>query len=240
MNKIVCLSLILLFICSCNDDDQNVSSCENGENIGDFFLLDSSKEFLPYGDEELVLIFSDSLGNEFKGKYIPGEFNQCLTQSSYSLDPNVSGSPFCDYIYQAECSESLITFDDFEDIEIQFSMRVNAIFPESREELVLRDFFTVSIFNNAIQSSPSIFVVDDGFLPILIDDRGKEQSAIEFLFGSSFNESFQLHNKMYSNVYSPMDNELFGDKEFDLFYSKELGLVGVESEDISLKFERIE
>lgn len=237
--QFVIFSSFLLFLFSCDNDDAGPSSCIENPDLGDFFLLDSSKDFVPYGDEELVLIFSDSLGNEYKGNYIPGAFEACEVLSAYNIGQ--SGSNGCPISFSRECQMSRIVFEDFGGLEIQMFLSMDVSYSVEAEEAIFRDFINITIFEGDPENPGSIQSNQSGGFLITIDSRTDDR-AIVLLIAADFQPMFGLHDEIYENVYLEADLGSDVVEIFDLYFSQEVGLVGFENIDksISLKFERIE
>ena len=235
-------ALIVLGFFSCDNDDEMI--CPEDNDFGDFFLAQSSKDIYPYGDEELVLIFSDSLGNEYRGEYSPRDFTMCNTRSQYPVDPNILDSEQCGFTYRGECRSSLLYFEELDNLEVLFQMHISMNLIEESQERVKSDFFNVILFKDGMQLAGlnELVLGFEGQLAFNTESLKSPDKLSELSLFNLFEEEFDLHDKTYTDVYSS-DLVYYGVLDpFDLYYSNEIGLVGFENEDksISLKFERVE
>jgi len=231
---------------SCNGDDQfDTMPCADSLEIGEFFMLDSSKDFLPYPDEDFAIIFSDSLGNEFRGEYFSRPYQLCTSISSYRSNPNDPNSEECEFTSQLECLSTVILFEALDSLEIHFMMNVVARIEAGVEEPLLNDFFTLLLYETGLEPTLGLLQFDNGQLSVNINNRNEDTPINPIGLPSTYflSESFDIHDKTFTNVYYPNYNVFFPPRVvFDLYYSEEIGLVGFENEDksISLKFERFE
>ncbi len=235
----------LLFIgsYSCSGDDD--MTCTDEESFGDFFLEEESKALYPYGDEELVLVFSDSLGNEVKGSYIPQDFTFCIRRSPYTITnpENIIDVGECSYTVRVECRSSKIRFEDLGELEICIQMGSSVQVIYETEEVSQFEFMTILLLGQGSSAQADFFVDGNGQLPLNIEsllDPTVGQNSLELY---SFYEDFNLHDKSYSDVYTTNYENISPQLEYvNIYYSNEIGLIGFENTDksISLKFERVE
>lgn len=239
-NQFLIFILLQVAVFSCSNDDSNGPlTCIEDPNLGDFFLLESSKGFVPYGEQELGLIFSDSLGNEYRGNYLPGEFETCEAVSSYSLDR--VGSMECPINYLVECQTSRIIFEDFGGLEIQMMTSMSVDYSVDKEEAIFSDYLYILFFESDPVYPGNLHPLPNSGLFINIDRRTDDRAFI-LLTQANLDFMFDLHDKTFENVYS---KDYLGPdvvQIFDLYFSRDVGIVGFENFDksISLKFERIE
>lgn len=240
------LAFCPLFIFSCaNDDESDERPCIENTEIGDFFMLESSKDFLPYPNEEAILIFSDSIGNEYRGVFTIREITSLETMSTYQIDPSKSWSTRCDYSYLRESKISEIIFPELEDLTFRFEFNVGATISEN-DEILLSDRLAAYV----LQSFPEVMSGISGFqsleLSLVLNQRNNDQILEDDRYTHHITyESFVIHDKPFENVYfweRDNVNENLKQFDYDAYYSEEIGLVAFENYDksISLKFERIE
>lgn len=223
---LIFLSVVFL-ITSCQSD---LERCEEIQHMGDFFLLKESKSFIPYQADHSKVIFSDSIGNEYEG----------LITRDYVFIGHVSSSanepcPFdksitLEHEYNAEKRTVQIIF---EELNIVFNcciqVNVKTEYNNSKES---SDYLSVAYKDNNGSNYLTTLNVNiqnrNGFTPTFST--------------SVFHESFEIHGKNYTNVYSHNNNFSIQD-DYHLFYSEAQGIIGLKSltnSEFSYKFERIE
>ncbi len=239
MKKVYFLKILLaIFIISsfsyCGNDDNdlqqnlNQSECDELSNLGEFFLLDSSKFFIPYPDSISKIIFSDESGQEYDGivtYYKNNSLPSFLSQPSpCPLDSTIEIT----YNWQ---TENINLYVEIEELDIQLRLIVSNRLATPVEQKLYSDFFNFILFspiNSTMPTAQMTVVVNQRTHPMPIE------SYAEII------ENFEMDGNNYQDVYkeeqSPSD-------DFELFYNKEVGIVGfrkIGTPSISIKFERIE
>lgn len=203
--------------------------CNEFAALGDFLLLDSSKNFIPYQENIQRVIFSDSLGNEFIGNvtFYETSLNQTWNgiETACPLDTSIQVT----YNWKTETKRIDLEFPDL-DIRLFVAVRTN-ISSNDYSQKLFGDFCNVVLLHPVSANS------SNSQLLIVLDAR--THPLYEGIITSTL-PSLTLHGKEFNDVFF---EEVPGTQnDFQLYYNSEVGVVGFENEDksISLKFERVE
>jgi len=223
--KTLVLTIIsVLFLTGCLKNEEN---CETIGFLGEFELVQQSKEFIPYDDPLNSIIFSNIEGDEFEGKI---EYNRLNTVLS------LSGTEQC-------------PFD--EDVEISYTSRkqthsVEIIINELNIRLTL-DVFTITEADHnadnpvADQFNLCMQDIDSGITETCLMKTIEERNSDPYIIHNPVkHDKFEIHGKEFCEVYSDEENQF---TDYNLFYNMDLGIVAIRSKtdpSFSYKFERTE
>lgn len=240
MHKYISINLILILsiiISSCGDTDLNqieenfnLTECDNISKLGDILTLEESKKFLSYPDSISKVIFTNSQGEEFEGKvksydtYITNAlnrgFNQCPIDSQIQIQ----------YEWRPEIKVINIQIDTL-DILLQVSIRPIIYYEDFSQKLVA-DICHLVLFNSNDVTTPNSQMI------ITVNQRTHPNPYESY---TEYHDEYQIHGINYEKVYIETPNI---DKEFKLYYSNQVGIVGFKGEingnTVDLKFDRIE
>lgn len=233
---------IIAFSCSSGDevmkeDKEMEDDCPETIHYGEALLAEDSDLFIPYSDATERVILSDSLGNEFTAN---------VTRFKHRVGPVISWPPIeCnssrdvhEWEYDAEGIHVDFVIEELDirlDVSLSASVREKKDLPSSIDTVGLDDL----IYRDGLVFS-SMKPINQGKISnlfIVANYRNYPDSPIII---KPFLKDVSIHGKQFSNVYY-RDREL-EDGQFKLYYSKEIGIVGLENSDksISLKHERTE
>lgn len=258
--KLGLLFLIVVGVGSCGSDEKEkmrlLEECEALADGGEVYLLEDSKDFIPYPEDVTKVIFSDSSGREYVGEVL--EYKTELVEHESDITFSVGGIDHTipcpldssiiidEYRWRAERKDITITIDE---LDINLYVMTVPVVKISRDlELgVLSDECYFLIDGPKYLTSPiqniSFLVNKRSDFPLL---------GIKTV---DFYENFELHDQTYENVY--VADSLGGlhvldslnnvgqylNRSFDLYYSSEIGIVGFRNYEepfIDLKFVRWE
>jgi hypothetical protein len=212
------LFLLSFITLSCEPEE----ACPAFIDLGLLNLLDSSVAAFPYKSEQVKLIFSDSLGQEYNGNVV------------------LSGRPFAGISGDVRCKSNpgskipasgrmqVVTgFLTIDGLPGKFSIRFH-VFPnfESDPSKFLADVSFIDYLENDFTLP--------GFLnPIIIDKRTWPDVS---LGGFEYAHTLTIHNKKFKNVYI----EKFSNPQY--YFTFEEGIIGFKflNGSKSYKLERIE
>lgn len=230
--------LFALLVISCRPEEVQVN-CLESKDLGEYFL--ENDMFLPYSLDDEVVIFSDSLGKEYRAEIIHHSHEESSTQSGYWIDCDFLTRPELEpeWIYYTERKYLLMHIIEL-DIKLIFFYDVNL---EHRDDIVMR-YHNVELENIYIKDvldvrlyKPIITDVYSSVLRYVVAERDFPKLPPR---DSIIRSDVLLHGRQYENVfYLAAPDSL---QEFIMYYSEDNGLVGIEEIDgsISLKYERTE
>lgn len=232
--KILFVILIISSISNCGNDDDNLqqnmnqSECDELSNLGEFFILDSSKLFIPYPDSISKIIFSDESGQEYEGivTYYPS-----YSSPSFLSQPSpcpIDSTLEITYNWKAE---NINFYVEIEELNILLRLVVSNLLANPVEQKLYSDFF------NFILYSPIDATMPAAQMTIVVNQRTHPMPVESY---DEIIENFEMDGNNYQNVYKE-EQSLFND--FELYYNEEIGIVGFGKIGISstrIKFERIE
>jgi len=221
------LLLCIFFISACQSD---LEKCEEAQHMGNFYMLQDSKSFLAYQENQTRVIFSDSLDTEYVGN-----INRYNTFLGLVLSSKTELCPYDEDIilehrHNREVTVVEITFPELNlNILCNLSVMVDTEYNNSKE----------------IYDELSIFLRNENSTSILTSMGINIQNRNDFIptvSTSVFHEDFDLLGRSYKNVFSHNDNYTIVE-DYELYYNKTQGIVGFKSlvdPKFSYKFERIE
>ena len=214
---------------SCSDDDTLPPPvvCDPFLDFGNFYMLESSHDFLPYTASNQKIIMVDSTGQEFEGT---------LSDYSFDLTPIVRLTPYpCEedstQSYQVRMNtETKYVTARFEqwDIKIIFRLSVGVTGDEP-DNLVFTDNCNVALLRPGDASTPN------SQIPITVNPRTNPFATLT----EPSLSVLHLHGKTFYDVYT---REIQNEDQVKIYYNREFGLTGLETMDksISLACDRIE
>ena len=217
--------LFMFSLCSIScDDDENPIICPNPYEMGTFEMLESSKALFPYDDTQTIVIFSDSLGNEYSGTLavnsglgtLSGPDRTCLDNEDISIEVRA----------RIENQTASIQIP-----EISMVLNINY-----RSNPDLTEYESNLVADVAIVSGPQL---PGGPIPqmfIVLDERSQQGSFSNLIQPMPV---LSIHGKTYELVYS---NEHRPNDGYLLYYNFTQGVVGFtnKASGNSYKLERVE
>lgn len=234
LQKMLFAIIVIFSFSYCGNDDNdlqqnlNQNECDELSNLGEFFLLDSSKFFIPYPDSISKIIFSDESGQEYEGivtSYTNNSLPSFLSQPSpCPVDSTLE-------ITYNWIAESINYYVEIEELDIQIRLIVRNLLASPKEQKLYSDFFNFILYspiNSTMPSAQMTIVVNQRTHPMPIE------SYDEII------ENFEMDGNNYQNIYR---KEQSLSNDFELLYNTEIGIVGfkkIGNPSIRIKFERIE
>lgn len=221
------IGLFVIFtLVSCGNDFR--VECDEIRDLGEFYMLESSKDFIPYTNDINKIIFSDSLGNELDGKVLRNTLSLGWSQNSYKPCP-FNENIMVSYIHEPESK----WFDlAFEDLDLQFDLKVEVdIESEYNVQNPISDRFWLLLYCCSEDASRKLLYQKN----FRLIDRLENKSLLGEI---DFFDVFKIHGEIFTNVY------VFGssnNNSYLFYYNTKIGIIGFKDRgnpEIDYKFER--
>lgn len=230
--------LAFCFLTSCKKDEVKIieeginteEECAKESDLGTFYLLESSRKMIPYSEHVEKVIFSDSTGKEYTGEVISNRTIYYPRNSAEIYHCDFDSSLYISHNSKVEAKEFFLELKEL-DISISLSVRLLNSPKYSIKEQLFADYFKFTLkYPDPINSTYPT-------LNIITANRGHPNPSVtpNYLLVSPF----FIHGRLFENVHMIRSEDV---KEFDLYYNKEIGIVGFKNTDrsIDLKYERTE
>ncbi|WP_340113484.1 hypothetical protein [Maribellus mangrovi] len=186
-----------------------VVSCSKTEDLGEYTLMEGTKDALPY-TEDLLLTFSDSLGNQTEFVY---EADQDGYGMGYQEGVSGTGNEYSAKIEKYGCYIGEV--DDALNVEFRVGVGVNVDY-ETNLEIIDMLSATISYYNDGNY--------DEDYIQVVVNPRDASSEYI-----STFQEpmaELTLLGKTFQNVYES--------KRSKLYFTSDTGIVGFRDLDNKL------
>lgn len=234
---------VALLVINCSNDESSliIEDCPESIFIGEYFFKQNTIDNPPYKDENEILVFSDSLGVEYKGVLTIGQVVNRMNYSSiYECESDPDSIYYWKYSHLNDTRKTLLEFSGI-DISIEFYNYINPLVKNATIEAPL---------GTNIETTDKLLIGLNPFSPdyeklnrIVVNVCDLYNPDAVFYNGTVFYDSLKIHDKSFDSVYC-FKNFLEDEAEydFDLYYTREKGLVGFKNltNSVSLKLERSE
>lgn len=227
-NTLLVLFQILLIV-SCQKEEvvPEPPYCPDKVDLGEFYMVESSKDFLPYDENVHRLIFSDSSGIEYIAERTKYTFGTGYVYFTRENPCEADTSQKFHYIAHTERKSINFVFES-DDIKLLFRLAAS-VYPNYDGDMVYEsDAFNVVVVTPISSSKPHSQI-------------GGTVNPKNYPLGTKTlpnSDSFNIHDKTFLDVY----HSTYEDEHINIYYTEKEGLVALETTDksISLKFERVE
>ncbi len=224
-------AMILFF--SCQKEEVIVVDCPKFVDLGDFHLVDSSVDYMPYDETVQRIVFTDSLGNEFKAEVNSYKFGlgSILHLKEYPCEED--SMQMFQYTSMSESKHIEAVIEEL-DIKINLNLSVYVVRGELLNQNPDSLFMTDQI--NVTLRTPMTSTTPNTQLNIIVDSRNSTIASTAV----PNSEVYTMHGVDFYDVYY-LDTMIPSGK-FNILYNAEKGLIGFENQDksISLKYEYVE
>ena len=190
-------------------------ACPDEYEMGDFPLLNSTKELYPYKDSIVNIVFRDSMGDEvhatakrigFNGLGITQTETECLDNPDETIA-----------VYAR--TETILDFVSIPDLNIGFHVRFRVSpYLVKYEDNLVQDIATIDFLPFSEYPDTAI-TFNISQIIILLDQRNNPEIPP---YTSTAIPSLTLLNKEFTNVYSNINGNNF----IEFYYNNEVGIVG--------------
>lgn len=224
---ILLLLILLVIVSSCYHEEVVPPYCPEKVYFGEFHMLESSKSFFPYNENQTKIVLSDSMGVEYTANIFDYDFGIGTASSSLDNPCEADSTQISQYTFDYEQNRIAAEIDSF-GIKFYCSLHVSVTPPNSDRPIYLIDGLSLYL------RMPNSMNMPPDQLWITVDTRTHPHATKNI----PDSEIFTIHGKAFEDVY----HTSYNDDRINIFYTEIEGLVAIETKDksISLKFERIE